>query len=389
MSRGLNYARKFIIFKKEYSNLPDTDPKGHGRLELKGKSLSIYLNIDNAESNNYYDVILIGSDNIHRIGKIYTEENKSGKGEFNLQYRELVEIGFPLERINGILILRDEKVLLGGYFSQDDGTIEDYIKGLKEREIKEKSDYQEEIELSEEEQDEIDIEPEKVQEKEIEDEVIQEEEIEDKKTERIEQEKAEPNKITKEAYTETMEEVFERDKEIEEDKEKEETINIFKEFPKTFMPEIEEVEVDQTVGYILNILNYFPYVEPFALKLKGYDWWKIDVDDPHTDKSFLPYFNYILDKEKEDIIADKSTTAGDLMKEFGHYLFGFYRENRGVRFFVYGVPGDFTIDQHPLKGATGFNTWFEAKDSKGYWLLYIEAATGRIIYPINPMIPEE
>ena len=47
---------------------------------------------------------------------------------------------------------------------------------------------------------------------------------------------------------------------------------------------------NQTTNYVLNILAFFPYIEPFKIDLKGYNWWRIDIDDPREDKGFLPYF---------------------------------------------------------------------------------------------------
>lgn len=145
----------------------------------------------------------------------------------------------------------------------------------------------------------------------------------------------------------------------------------------------------QATNYVLSILRYFPYVEPFKIDLEGYNWWRIDIQNPKEDMGFLPYFSYIASGNRKFPLVENAVTATALMKKYGHYIFGLYNVNDEVKFFVYGVPGRFISEDHPQNGTTGFNTWYESKDGLGYWLLYIDPETGRIIYPINPMIPKD
>ena len=56
---------------------------------------------------------------------------------------------------------------------------------------------------------------------------------------------------------------------------------------------------------------------------------------------------------------------------------------------MYMLFEEFTIEEHPFRGITGFNTWYDSMDGIGYWVLYIDPMTGNIIYPINPMVPSE
>lgn len=84
---------------------------------------------------------------------------------------------------------------------------------------------------------------------------------------------------------------------------------------------------------------------------------------------------------------NNSTTCLNLIRKYGHYLFGMYKEGRETKYYIYGVPGKFAIEEHPFKGITGFNTWYESTNGIGYWILYIDPMTGKRIYPLNPMVP--
>jgi hypothetical protein len=142
------------------------------------------------------------------------------------------------------------------------------------------------------------------------------------------------------------------------------------------------IQRNQTTSYILNILRYFAQVDPFRINLDGYSWWRIDYQ--YDDKGFLPYFGYVVNNGQRYARQNYIVTATDLMSSYGHYLFGMYESGNEVKFYVYAVPGAFYKDEHPHSGATGFNTWYPGSEITGYWLLYIDALTGEVIYPINP-----
>jgi|GEM_PF-1744118 len=113
--------------------------------------------------------------------------------------------------------------------------------------------------------------------------------------------------------------------------------------------------------YVGSIVNYLQEVKPFEWDLPGYRWWRIDL-------SFT------------DSVYD-------------HYLVGFYYEGDTVKYLVYGMPGRFCIQEQPFGGMTGFVYWQPVKGQErifgedGYWLLHIDAATGRIAVPLMPTPP--
>lgn len=64
-----------------------------------------------------------------------------------------------------------------------------------------------------------------------------------------------------------------------------------------------------------------------------------------------------------------------------HYLVGLVRSKGKVEYVVYGIPGIYSA--LPPMSMHGFSRWLPVKNGygAGYWLLYIDAATGNIAYP--------
>lgn len=396
MSNGLKFKRKFFILKGDYSNMRHLNPKGHGKMELRNNRIKFSINIENAEKNSYYNVILLGDKGTYDLGKVLTDNKANGNGHFDLNYREIESAGFPLEKINGIILLRDSNLLLSAYMENDDKSIENYMtslskinnKGQEEEKIQEEEiiaefveelleetiEAEEEVQYIENDLElEADYYPPDIEDQ---DTIEDQEPIEDQDFHKGE----DASLVTEEEYDKAMQEVFydyQAQAQIEESE-------YFK-----AEEERKQSQRDQTTNYILNILRFFPFIEPFKIDLKGYNWWKIDIDDPREDKGFLPYFSYVAGGSHKYPLVQNAVTATELIRKNKHYLFGLYNSNDEVKFYVYGVPGDFTADDHPQRGTTGFNTWFEGQDYLGYWLIYIDPITGRIIYPINPMIPKD
>lgn len=418
MSNNSKFVRKFIILKKEYSNMRNLNPKGHGKIELRGSRLNISLNIENGEKNTYYNVILLSGIKNYEVGKIYLEDRTKGKGDFKLNYKDLESSGFSIDKINAILILRDNKVLLGNYINKEDGSIERYlnenIKDTEDSDVGEVSDLPEEAETVEypdidevpyytEEPQDIEI-PETAgdsnlgqvsdlpdQEQKSQQNEEKSESVKPKIDDSADVEgstdvgevsdlpkKADDLEVTQREYEKAITTVFEPNKS---------RVNVTT--PNKLEKKEKKENRDQTTDYILNILSFFPYAEPFKIDLKGYNWWRIDIDTPLEEKGFLPYFSYITGESGKYSQGGDGVNASELMEIHKHYLFGLYNQGEEVKFYVYGIPGSFISKEHPGKGTTGFSTWFEGKEENGYWLLYIEPSTGRIIYPINPMIPKD
>jgi hypothetical protein len=143
----------------------------------------------------------------------------------------------------------------------------------------------------------------------------------------------------------------------------------------------------QMTNYALNILKFFPKVNPFISNLNNYEWWKIEYNSMNMGRGFLPFYNYLMNMCYDYPFMPKVTTCLDQIKKYNHYLFGLYKEHDEIRYYVYGIPGKYVVEEHPFRGITGFNTWYSSGEKDGYWLIYIDPLTGKVIFPINPMIP--
>ncbi|NMA85777.1 MAG: hypothetical protein GX968_00455 [Tissierellia bacterium] len=381
------YLRKYIIFKTDYLNIPGINPRGHGKIEIRGTKGNINVSIENAQIEEDYIISLLrdrdGQLLEYDLGRIITDHRGRGKADFSLNLKDLEFQGFSMEEINAILIRKGNNILLSGYIHKDNEILNKFAKNISPISEEEKTiieyDTIEEIDTS---IIEPDLDPRDL---EFFPEEMTQETIEEKAM-----------KVLEGVIEENLEEVLEYP--IEEEglievppEESKETEYIPKGIEIENHGEVEYTRKlehkNQMISYILSILRFFPQVEPFKLKIQGYSFWQIEDYGIESYQSFLPYFSYLTSADYKYPFLGQTATCINQIKKHGHYLFGLYEENADTKYYIYGVPGEFIITEHPYRGITGFNTWYEAIDSMGYWLLYIDPMTGEIIYPLNPMVP--
>lgn len=435
---SLAYTRKFIILRKEFSTMAERNPKGHCKLEIKGLRGMVTVNVENAEADNFYNVVFISNDRLHstwELGKIFTDDIGRGKGEFTFIQRDLEAKNFPIDRISGILVIREGEVLLGGYLDKEDGTIERYIESIHLKsestinEIPAIAEVEEVAEMAEVESEVIEevTEVAEIQETvEIEElEEVVREYIEENVQESVEEVDIEPlhdpiydvparelaydpmydipatESIIEEQEIEVIEEIEEKgiaepvvSENIQEEKTPEIKFDLEDLDEESMEPDHKTLDYikklnqkNQTTNYVLSILRFFPYIDPFKYNLKGYNWWIVELDKENEYRAFLPYFSYIVGGNNKEPYSNNIATCNELMSKYEHYLFGLYNEGENVKYFVYGIPGKFTMNEHPYRGANGFNTWHQGKYIEGYWIIYIDPMTGKPIRPVTPMIP--
>ena len=56
MSGEFTYIRKYIILQNNYTNIKNINPKGYGKIEVKGVKGTINLNIENSEEDKDYRI---------------------------------------------------------------------------------------------------------------------------------------------------------------------------------------------------------------------------------------------------------------------------------------------------------------------------------------------
>ncbi len=136
---------------------------------------------------------------------------------------------------------------------------------------------------------------------------------------------------------------------------------------------------------LYNTLKDYKEVEPLSVKLKNFTWWYVPYDEMGLKTGILPYYNQIISSYYPYPMSTRVTTCAGLMKKYGHYIFGIYKENEEIAKFIYGVPGEFSKEEQPYKGVTGFKNWsYAAQDKKndnGYWLAFVNPKTGETTDP--------
>ncbi|HKM02295.1 MAG TPA: hypothetical protein VJ083_09615 [Sedimentibacter sp.] len=201
--------------------------------------------------------------------------------------------------------------------------------------------------------------------------------------------KEEVKKVIKEKVIEQVaEEIIEEEAEEATEEATEETVDEAAEPVKTVAAEKEINERKYRNRFdenLYNTLREYKEVEPLSVKLKNFNWWYIPYDDMGAKPGILPYYNQIISSYYPYPMSNRVTTCAGLMKKYGHYIFGIYKENDEIAKFIYGVPGEFTKEEQPYKGVTGFKNWsYGAKVNKtdnGYWLAFVNPKTGETTDP--------
>nr|WP_312578423.1 hypothetical protein [Sedimentibacter sp.] len=137
---------------------------------------------------------------------------------------------------------------------------------------------------------------------------------------------------------------------------------------------------------LYNLLREYSKINPLSVDIKSMSWWKIPFDDRGVKNGFLPYYDQIISSYYPYPMSNRVTTCHSLMRKYGYYLFGIYRDNnKNIKKFVYGVPGEFKREEQPYKGITGFKNWSyknkEINGDYGFWLAFVDSNTGEVSEP--------
>lgn len=120
--------------------------------------------------------------------------------------------------------------------------------------------------------------------------------------------------------------------------------------------------------------KYFEISDPFRSRRKDYKWWK--VNSP-------VYLNNVLYQcqIKTPVLFNPKILMSHF--KYRHLIFGIYSDTlRHKEYVVFGVPGVYSVDDRPFKDIC---RWAQVEGNKprygafGYWLVYIDPKTGRIV----------
>lgn len=110
---------------------------------------------------------------------------------------------------------------------------------------------------------------------------------------------------------------------------------------------------DNVKDYFAGLFEAYERVYPFDGDLKNAQWIRIDQ---------VVYYN---------------NSYPD------HYIVGLLKEGEGAKYVIYGIPSMYSM--MPPISINGFSRWAPTRDGygMGYWLLYIDGISGRVIYPLD------
>ncbi|PAB58058.1 DUF7922 domain-containing protein [Anaeromicrobium sediminis] len=141
--------------------------------------------------------------------------------------------------------------------------------------------------------------------------------------------------------------------------------------------------------YVESMLGYYPEIIPFDKNIQNTRWWRIDYDDQTMYRNFLPFYGYVSEEDNEE----SGPTCPGLINKYEHYIFGIKYEEDDTKYYMYGIPGRFMESEQPYEGMTGFVYWHPVEafrkevNDYGYWILHIDAKTGKIVVPKDPTLP--
>ena len=134
MSREFTYIRKYIILQNDYTNIKNINPKGYGKIEVRGIKGVMSLSIENCQEDEEYRVCFLkdidGQVKEQDLGRILTDERGKSRTNIKLNLRDLEWRGFSIDEIDAILIRRGIDIVLAGYIEKENGAIDRFIKKM-------------------------------------------------------------------------------------------------------------------------------------------------------------------------------------------------------------------------------------------------------------------
>lgn len=347
----------------EQVNKPN-DAKGYVRLDIRGTRGNIIVSAEGLGDVKSLSEVYLYKDKENKL-KLGEINNKKGMIKKSLTFGNSSSV----EEYNTCAVVQDNKIVL--YANLFNAASLEQIKRL------EYSPEDEEIASAEEESEET---YEIVQETEENEELVAEKD-DDKEEQQAEiiEEKKEKAELIEEKQTEIAKEVNAN--------------RVRKESVSSAVKLDTEQEIESQARKYKNkfeeslyrALKNYKTVEPLSVKIKDFEWWYIPYDETGVKNGFLPYYNQIISSYYPYPVSNRVTTCSGLMKKYGHYIFGVFRERGEIVKFVYGVPGKFAKEEQPYKGITGFKNWSysnkEDKGEYGYWLAFVNPRSGATTDP--------
>jgi len=441
LARRSYYHRSFIILKPEskgYGINPKKDPAGYCKFEIRRGIGKAYIYLQDIKpssaSDGIYEAYLISLDDSIKpckLASLHIDEQGKGEHIASFDANDIMGSGKSLENFHALaIVFRSEdagktmKVAypLIGYSSRDVNInahiITERLKAIHGDEVELQSDAEPEVEIEEvqvespvvlEQETDIEFEPEvkledkdepehdvgmvsvldeeteeldnKTQELNLETEALEEmdlEEAEEVGSEEVKSEK-EPgvqstSHYSMESIQPSREEEVVKQQELygSADELKKAYEDSYRRYLKDFAYQDSYYAYrsatywDNVKDYFMGLFKAYQRVHPFDNELKDAEWVRVQQAAPNPGMYYAdsiyryPYYGHHYPD---------------------HYIVGLIKEKDEIKYVVYGIPSMYSMI--PPVSITGFSRWVPVKEGygMGYWLMYIDAISGRVVYP--------
>lgn len=130
------------------------------------------------------------------------------------------------------------------------------------------------------------------------------------------------------------------------------------------------------------ITQYLSEFKEFREEIDNHTFYSVDMEIPKLCEVNIVYNGFIMPflypymgYKNTKIINDK----------YPDWIFGEVIKNKKTTYYVYGILGSKEKENQPFLGSTGY-IYYQPLNSKdlGYWLMYLNAKTGKISIPLRP-----
>ena len=129
--------------------------------------------------------------------------------------------------------------------------------------------------------------------------------------------------------------------------------------------------------------------DPFKQPIQNHKWWYVKEFDTDIQYYCILYNGYLMP------MIYPFMNYKNIHAIPRDWIFGVVTEDSGdkklLKYFVYGIPGRFYMQEQPFRGSTGYLYWQSEdvvkSEPMGYWLLYVDVHTGKIVIPRRPVKP--
>jgi len=131
--------------------------------------------------------------------------------------------------------------------------------------------------------------------------------------------------------------------------------------------------------------SYTPFCEMNDENSLHY-WYDMSLSDSFAKEHQILYSGFML-PVLYPYMGYKNADSSD---EYPNWIFGKVTKNQKIQYFCYGILGRDEREHQPFLGSTGYVYYRSLKDSNlGYWVMYLNADSGKISLPMKPKVTKK